>query len=275
MFYGLLGNLAILVPCGVLFLIGYLRRWAVPLWAAVLVGIAVRVTVACSREYTPGDVLVHFQQAGQDVWAGQDPLTHLRRNQWNFLPLMPYLFGLELHLGLPWWFASKIVPVLADVAVIALVARLARDGYARRLPLLYALCPVAILISAMHGQVEPVALAFGLGALVLARRWRAGSAGVLGGVAVAAKTWPVVLLVGVLRDTPIRRWWRVALGAALVPLVMLLSSALLLNNSVREVLRVMGRYRSYIGEWGWTGVRYSRSFCCSCSWCSARPTMSR
>lgn len=46
MFYGLLGNLAILVPCGVLFLIGYLRRWAVPLWAAVLVGIAVRVTVA-------------------------------------------------------------------------------------------------------------------------------------------------------------------------------------------------------------------------------------
>jgi hypothetical protein len=144
--------------------------------------------------------------------------------------------------------------VLADVAITLLLGRLALGPDSRRVPLLYALCPVPILVTGLHGQVEPVSLALGLGALLLARQRRAVGSGLLLGLAVATKTWPVLLAVGPLRETPVRRWWRLVLPAAAVLVALLLSIPAFLHDSLRAAIQVLVSYRSFTGAWGWSGI---------------------
>ncbi|MHB8451059.1 MAG: glycosyltransferase 87 family protein, partial [Mycobacteriales bacterium] len=181
--FGLAGVFA---GCAVASVLTVRRGWSPTLRASALIGALVRIAVVVlAPTLTPTDVLVWFREAGRLVLHGRDPLTALPRFEWNFTPLMPYVFGAEQHTGLAWVYAGKIVPVAADLVVISLVAALTRDPrWRRRNALLYALSPLAIAVAAVHGQVEPVAIALGLGALLLARRGRPGTAGLLLGAAV-------------------------------------------------------------------------------------------
>jgi hypothetical protein len=240
---------------GALFVVAFTRRWGPPLWTAVLVALLVRVAAAgLAYGHTPHDVAAYFRHAGELALHGRDPMTALPRFQWNFLPLMPYVFALEVRTGLPWEAVGKVAPILAELVITVLLAYLAPARYARTIPLLYALCPVAVLVSAVHGQVEPVALALGLGALLLARRGAPVGSGLLAGLAVATKTWPVLLAVGALRETPVRSWWRLALPAASALVAILLSIPVLLHDSLHNATQVLVSYRSFLGSWGWTGI---------------------
>lgn len=244
---------AALAVCAALFVVACLRRWTGSVWTAVLVALGVRlVFLALSYGHTPRDVAEYFQHAGEMVLAGHDPATGLRRFQWNFLPLMPFVYAAEIRTGLPWQIGGKIAPVLADVVIVALLAKLAPQQ--RTVPLLYALCPVAILVSTEHGQVEPVALALGIGGLLLARRGATVRSGLLAGLAVATKTWPVLLVIGMLRETPWRRWWRLLVPLVAVLAALLATIPLFLHTSIRAFGHVVSSYRSYLGLWGWTGV---------------------
>lgn len=245
----------VLVACTALFAVACRRRWTVPVWMAVLVALAVRLAVgALSYGHTPNDVATYFRHAGQLVMAGHEPATGLPRFQWNFLPLMPFVYALEIGTGLPWQVGGKIAPILADVLIVALLAKLVPERHAGTAPLLYALCPVAVLVSAEHGQVEPVALALGIGGLLLARRGATVRSGLLAGLAIATKTWPVLLVVGMLRETPWRRWWRLLLPAIAALAVLLATVPLFLHTSLRAFTHVLGSYRSFLGLWGWTGI---------------------
>jgi hypothetical protein len=247
--------LLVSLACGALFGVAIWRRWSPPVWVALVAGLAARVASAgLSYGHTPRDVAVYFHRAGAAVLKGENPMTHLPKFEWNFLPPMPYVFAAEIKSGLPWEIATKIPPIAADLVVIVLLAKLALAERSRLVALLYALCPLTVLVSGVHGQVEPILLALGLGAFLLIRQRRPGLGGLLLGLAIACKTWPVLLGLGLLRDTPVRRWWRVIAGAAIIPIVFIFSVPLLLNDSLRNVLRVMTSYRSYAGIWGWVGV---------------------
>ncbi|GGM06066.1 glycosyltransferase family 87 protein [Nakamurella endophytica] len=245
----------VLAACTVALLVLGRSRTAVPLGVSVLVGAVLRIGYAAltSRRYTPNDVASYFQSTGRLVLEGRDPVHDLPHRQWNFLELMPWVHAAELQTGLPWVYAVKIAPILCDLVVIVLVARLARsDGPARALQ--YAVNPLSLLVVSLHGQVEPVALALALGAVVLLRRRWPVLAGVLLGAAVAAKTWPVVILVAVL---PLRRpvvALRILVGAAVVPVLCLLSGVLFLDTDpVHDVLH-MTSYSSYVSLWTWSAV---------------------
>jgi len=245
----------LMLLCAAAFVTAYRRQWSPPLAATVAVALGLRLVVlGFSYGHTPHDVASYFKHTGDLVLAGHNPATGLPRFQWNFLPLMPYVYALEIKTGLPWQLGGKIAPILADAAIVLLLARLAPARHAGTVALLYALCPLAILVSAQHGQVEPVALALGLGALLYARRGADLRSGLLAGLAVATKTWPVLLAVGVFRQTPPRRWWRVAAPLAVVLAVLLASVRLFLHDSMHAMVHTLTSYRSYVGTWGWAGV---------------------
>ncbi len=156
------------------------RRWAPPLAVALAAGIALRLfiaAVAVEDRAQPIDFMYQFTAAIQAVLHHQDPLQ-LPNAQWHFLPAMAYVNVAEYKLGylihLPWQFTGRIAPVTADIVLIPLAGLLAGTGGRRhRAALQYALNPIAVLISAVHAQIEPVALAFGVAALIVARRPRA------------------------------------------------------------------------------------------------------
>jgi hypothetical protein len=300
---------AILVIGVTLALIAQWRDWRPPLIVAIGVGIAVRVLLmvtAAEGTWQPVDFVNSFKPAGEAVLRGEDPVL-ASNGGWHFLPTIPYVYGILLWLGIPWEYAGRLVTVVADIVLIPLVAKLAGGPKASLRAFQYALSPLALLVASIHGQVEPVALVFGVAAFVVARGpgspervgvtdgavarfrlgllgggWqeaprralgmlaqalkpgpsdradlkRAALAGLLMGLALCAKSWPIWLIPGFLLFLPHLRARIVGLfvtGA--VPLFFLVTLPIFAGTSlsqIPEVIRVIQDIRPIVGEWGWT-----------------------
>jgi Glycosyltransferase family 87 len=234
-------------------------RNRVPVAASIAIAAVLRVVFALmtsSRTYVPPDVASYFRATAVAVLHGRDPLMVLPGREWNFLELMPYVHALELRSGLPWLLAVKIAPVSADVVLVWIVARLA-GGNGRTRALQYAVNPLSLLVASLHGQVEPVALALALGGYLLLRKDRPVLAGLLLGAAVAAKTWPILILIAVLPLRQPRRAGKLLAGSAVVPVACLASGALFLHLYIPRALARLVSYAGYVRTWTWSGAYIS------------------
>ncbi|MFI7697426.1 hypothetical protein [Nonomuraea sp. NPDC049480] len=302
----------VLVAGVMLALVAQWRDWRPPLVVAIVVGVAVRVLIMYTSaidSWQPVDFMESFKPAGEAVLRGQDPVL-ASEGGWHFLPTIPYVYGILLWLGIPWEYAGRLVTVVADIVLIPLVAKLAGGPKASLRALQYALSPLALLIASVHGQVEPVALVFGVAAFVVARGpgsperagvrtevvakvrrgvaaygvrasiprvigrggmlhrallpgpgdvahlKRAALAGLLMGLALCAKSWPIWLIPGMLLLLPNLRSRVAALfTTGLVPIFFLVTLPIFAGTSLKqipEVIRIIQDIRPIIGEWGWT-----------------------
>lgn len=248
----------------VLVLVASLRGWAPSLTVSLGVGAALRVALMAAAVRDPGqawDLAVDFPAAADAVLQGQDPVFAIAENRWHFLPLMAYVLALQRELGdllgVPWTVAGRVVPVLADLALIPLVARLADERHRLR-GFQYACAPLGLMVSAIHGQFGPLSLVFGVAALLAARHGRALVAGLLAGLAVTAASWMGLLVPGVLLAVPsLRQRLTVLAGTAAVPLAFLFSGSLFLGTPVArlpDALAAALSARPVAGGWGWTAV---------------------
>ncbi|MCW2887618.1 MAG: hypothetical protein QOE54_4806 [Streptosporangiaceae bacterium] len=236
------------------------RHWRPSLWTSLSVGIGLRVILlltAAADSWQPVDFIEGFKPAGQAILAGQDPVLSTN-GSWHFLPMIPYFYALALSIGLPWEIAGRLCTVLADTVLIVLVGRLAGGERTAQARFQYACSPIALMIASIHGQVEPIALVFLVGAYLAARSHRAVAAGVLFGLALSAKSWPIILLPVVLIMLPTwrqRLYGLVAAGA--VPFLFLVTLPLFVQTSWQNMLDVakyLGGVRPIVGEWGWTAL---------------------
>lgn len=229
-------------------------RNRVPVAVSVVIAAALRVYFAIvAVSYTPHDTGVYFREVGVFVLHGQDPLMHMPYRSWNFLELMPYVYALVVKSGIAWHYGVKIAPIAADVVLVWIVSRLAgSEGRTRALQ--YAVNPVSLLIASLHGQIEPVALALALGGVLVLRTGRPVLAGLLLGAAVAAKTWPVIILIAVL---PLHRradMARILAGSAVIPVLCLASGVIFLGTRVTRALALVVSYTSNVRNWTWSGA---------------------
>jgi hypothetical protein len=260
----------LLVGAFALALVAQWRGWRPSLGVALLVGIGLRLVLlvfAAVDSWQPVDFVQSFKPAAEAVLAGRDPVL-TTEGAWHFLPMIPYVYALPMSLGIPWEISGRLVTVIADVALIVLVGRLAGErGALSRFQ--YACNPIALLVSVIHSQVEPVALVFLAGAYLLARSVRSArpwepwavrclGVGAMFGLALSAKSWPIILLPVVLAVLPT---WRQRLyglfAAGVVPLLFLVTQPLFLKTTFRSMLDVaqyLGGVRPIVGEWGWTAL---------------------
>ncbi|MBF8185049.1 hypothetical protein ITP53_04710 [Nonomuraea sp. K274] len=241
------------------------RGWAPPLWAALAVGAALRVFVMLVAAHDPAqpyDFDQDFPLAGDSVLRGENPAMHVREGGWHFLPLLAYVLAGQIELGqllgLSWNVAGRIVPVLADLALIPLVARLAGGGHQRLRAFQYACVPLGVMVSAVHGQFPPITLLFGVAALVCARSNRVHAAGLLIGLSVACTNWSVLLVPGVVLAVAGARSRLTVLGwTAGVPAAVLLSSSVFLDTPLWQLptlAKTIMSTRPVVGDWGWTSL---------------------
>lgn len=289
----------VLVTGVVLALVAQWRDWRPSLTVAIAVGIGVRVLLmitAANDSWQPVDFVNSFKPAGEAVLNRQDPVLG-SNGGWHFLPTIPYVYGLLLWAGIPWEYAGRLVTVVADIILIPLVGKLAGGPKASLRAFQYALSPLALLVASIHGQVEPVALVFGVAAFVVARgpgdphrrgvtvevrealsavSWssvreslrfrreerplyrRAMFAGLLMGLALCAKSWPIWLIPGMLLLLPGVRAKLVGLVATGVPPIFFLATLPIFAGTslsqIPEVMDVMSDIRPIVGEWGWTAL---------------------
>jgi hypothetical protein len=250
------------------------RGWRPSLWTTLAVGIGLRgllLILAATDSWQPVDFAEGFKPAGLAILHHQDPVL-ATQGSWHFLPMIPYFYALTLATGLPWEFAGRICTIVADIILILLVGRLAGRKYKEMARFQYACNPIALMISVIHAQVEPVALVFLVAAYIVARSTRpldggafrgpgamyAASAGALFGFSLSAKSWPIILLPVLLAMLPT---WRQRLyglcAAGAVPVFFLVTLPLVVDTSwsnMLDVARYLGEVRPIVGEWGWTAV---------------------
>lgn len=262
------------IPTGIILITGVVlaivaqRKGWKPSWAVILgVGIGFRVLIMAMSAvdtWQPVDFVLSFRPAGEAVLARRDPVLE-GNHGWHFLPTIPYVYALLLWIGIPWEWAGRLVTVVCDIVLIPLVGKLAGGEKASLRAFQYACNPLAILVASVHGQVEPVSLVFGVAAFVVARNARterpernAILAGLLMGLALCAKSWPIWLVPGMLLFLPNLKTRAFAFFATGVPpiffLVTLPIGAGTALSELPEVIRIIGDVRPIVGEWGWTAI---------------------
>lgn len=175
----MVGAGTVLVAGLALALVADRRGWAPSLRVAIGTGLVLRLlllALAAHDPWQPYDFDSDFSLTAQNVLTRHDLILNIREGGWHFLPLCGYIFAGFLRfgqlVGLPWRLIGRLAPMLADVVLIPLVGRLAPDrGPLRRFQ--YACVPVALGVSTLHAQIEPIALVFGVAAFIAARPSRA------------------------------------------------------------------------------------------------------
>ncbi|WP_326820648.1 hypothetical protein [Streptosporangium sp. NBC_01756] len=312
--YAILTGL-VLVSGVVLAVLAQWKGWRPSLLAILAVGIGFRLLIMATSAidtWQPVDFVNSFKPAGEAILNHRDPVLG-SNGGWHFLPTIPYVYGLLLWLGIPWEIGGRLVTVVADIALIPLVGKLAGGPRASLRAFQYACNPLAILVASVHGQVEPVALVFGVAAFVVARGpgapdrpglvndpitlarqsvsalgfggavrhalsaapdavrralaphpgekpalRRALLAGLLMGLALCAKSWPIWLIPGMLLLLPTVRARVVAFVATgVAPVFFLVTLPIFAGTSLSqlpEVIRVIQDIRPIVGEWGYSAI---------------------
>jgi hypothetical protein len=200
------------------------RDWRPGVALILLTGLGLRLamlTLAVVTDVRPPDLNIDFRAAGVNALEHRDPALHAVRDLgWNYLPTYALFLAANewvcRTLDLSWMLVSRIGPIFFDLGVALLVGRLAT----RREAFQYACFPLPVLVSAVHGQMEPLCLLFAVGAFTVLHRPRL--AGVLLALAISVKTWPALFIPALLFALPGRRERRRALAALFSVLVVLL-----------------------------------------------------
>jgi hypothetical protein len=249
------------------------RGWRPSLAVAIFTAITLRLGIlAVAYHVQPWDFTYDFQHVGFETLHHHDPiLATYPVVRWSYLPV--YDFALagaywgHVHFHISWLITGRIPSIACDVGVVALIGAVAgavgQPAALRRFQ--YACNPLAILISAVHGQVDPACLLFSFAAFALVLRAgtrisgrTAAAAGILLGLGIGAKTWPVLFGPALLLALPsARRRWQFAAAAGGTVGLLFVSMPLTVGTPVNKLFylaKIMTSYHPPIGNWGWAGV---------------------
>jgi hypothetical protein len=267
-----LGLLAIGVA---LMLIAQRRNWRPSLLAALTVAAALRVgLLVLAYRVQPYDLVNDFWAAGIATLHHRDPTLNNRTNGWASLPTYTFVLAgaawAAIHLHWTWVVVARIPALLCDLGVVVVVGRLvtASGGSGDQAKLRrfqYACNPVAILVSSVHGQLEPACLLLAFSAMVVVLRGgpgisgrRAVAGGVLLGFAISTQTWPVLFGPALLIALPSwRRRLQAVAGGAVVGLVIFATMPLTVGTPLDKMYYLFHHMISNqptIGTFGWAGV---------------------
>ena len=230
--------------------------------AALLVRLPPALLLPVGAEYD----ITSFRLSAEVLLRGGDVYTDVSSvGRHPYLPFYLYNLGGMLWLskltGLPFVFTVKLLPVLADAAIAGLIywgalCRGETPKAAAAWAWVYALHPIALLVTAYHGQFDAIPILlmllawFGLKCL---RNWPLSA--VFMGLAILSKTWPVIFL-------PLLLWrftagWRqralYALIAFLIPTAAVWAYVYFLQTDPQPMLQRALLHSGVAGYWGVTG----------------------
>lgn len=194
--------------------------------------------------------------AGEDVYSMEDTI---RRHP--YLPLQMYWVGaarvISDHSRLPFPFVVKWLFIAADVCLILVIFHYVSQCSTldpKKGALLYAVNPVALYVSAYHGQFDAIPILFSILGLMAIER----SVNLVGfwlGMAVWVKSFPILALPTMLLFLKrIKDKILVAFWSSFIPLLGVVAYVHQYNSSLKVVILRALSYNHGIGIWGYTYV---------------------
>ncbi len=215
---------------------------------AVGAGVLLRLVIAALFQGS-NDIPVEAIE-GETILAGLPVYSTMPGNK---LPLA-YLVSAAMVMvsrlsGLPAFFTLKLPAIAADVLAAVVLYRMGR-GYpgwrsSTVLAAVYLLNPATIMLSAYHGNLDPLMAALIVAAVFAWSRGHAATGGFLLGAAIAVKTPAALALPVVLAHADRAARLKFAMTAIAVPLILSLPFALTDPGFIR-----IFTYSSLYGTWG-------------------------
>jgi hypothetical protein len=224
-------------------------------WLPVATAFAIRLAAILVSDRVVADILRYRRVGAHVLDVSWNPYQAARL--YPYPPVWVWVEAacewLARHSGLSFAVLVKLPVLGAELAIVALLARWGaeRGGSARWAPWLYALHPVAVLISGFHGQFESLALLMILLAARASERGRHDTAALALAAGIAVKSFPVLAVpVLMLRVTGTAARLRF-LALALLPVALLLIPYL--AHDAGAVLRELFGYGG-VADFGWIAV---------------------
>jgi hypothetical protein len=191
---------------------------------------------------------------GEDIYSS--PLVEGRH---PYLPLMIYWIGLaqkiSLSIGQPYELVYRLLPIAADVGICLLLFKLIKSSnidVAFRCALLFAINPVSVFVSAYQGQFDSVIILFMLMA-VSSVSYSAWKTGIWMGLAILAKSWPVLALPSILTGFhSLQKKILVLFLVLLIPSIGVVLYAFIFKSDIQVILSNALSYNRGLGVWGYT-----------------------
>jgi len=221
----------------------------------VAAAFAVRLTAILLSDRVVADVLRYRRVAAHVLDVSWNPYQASRL--YPYPPVWVWVEAscewLARHYDLSFAVLVKLPVLAAEVAIVVLLARwgLERGGVARWAPWIYALHPVAVLVSGFHGQFDSLALLMVLIAVRAGDRGRHDTAACALAAGIALKSFPILVVpVLLLRITGAAARIRF-LAVALLPVALLLVPYV--AHDAAAVARELFGYGG-VADFGWVGA---------------------
>jgi hypothetical protein len=181
-------------------------------------------------------------------------------NPFNHTPFIPQLLRTMGFLAestpLPFKFWLRLPATLADAGSLWLVWKILEQSRLNFRPsalVLMAACPISILVSGFHGQVDPVMIFFLLLSLYLIESGRASwLAGIAFGMGMSIKVVPIIFAPTIfLYLSTVRKRIGFVVSAGLF--FVAISLPYILQEPI-TILKAMFGFGSIYGAWGWTRI---------------------
>lgn len=232
-----------------------------PLLLVLLVALVVRLIPAVLLPVGAGYDIESFRLVGEALLNGEDVYTSAAVGRHPYLPMQMYWIGsayyLHLNTAVPFVVLVKLLPVLVDAGITAVIFRTCKqwqmnDRAAVGWALLFALNPIAILVSAYHGQFDSVPVLL----LLLSWFWlefgkKSKLSAAALGFAILNKTWPIVMLPVTLVRNLNWKHWLIYSGIVLgVPILFTTAYVLIIESDPVPMLRRAFTHTGPNGYWG-------------------------
>ena len=201
------------------------------------------------------EIVADIVLEGKDVYTEPDT-----ENRHPYLPMQMYWMAFSRwssnFTGIPFEPLVRLAPIAADITISLLLYAIFFRSYSTSKALLgglaYALNPVAVYVSAYHGQFDSIPSLFILFAILQLNR-SAMTAGSWLGLGIIIKSWPVLALPSMLAN--LRSWSKrlIFLGmCVLIPSIGLMLYIKIFGSSPMTIIKRAISYNHGIGIWGYS-----------------------
>lgn len=237
--------------------VAYRVRVKLSLLSVVLLALLIRIVATQVFLPVENHDIKFRRDVGTNILAGKNIYYEPDTGHYTtfYLPLFHAIDAGALALEqfhIPQMGTLKLIFSLFDVGIVILLAKMIRDNHMTAL--LYALNPISVMITNVHGQSDVLAAFFLLFSTYLMQNNREDQGHIAFMFGVLAKTWPAIFIIPFLKRSrnPIR--FLLIVGGAVA--LSILGYSLLYNVSLYQIIRPMLTYRGILGTWGITSILF-------------------
>ena len=217
------------------------KKISLPFKYSLIIGLLIRLSITLIFYKSSSEDLTSFLDAGKVILEKQSAYPTL------YFPFFSYLGALAVFLKsfFPPLIFLKLIFTFFDLGNLILVYFLSKKNL--NLVLLYALNPITIISSNIHGQFDVIPLFFLLLAIYLFSKHKEISSMTAISFAIFTKTWPALFIIPILKK--LKNKFLVAF-IIVIPLISVLFHSLFFETPILEIISPIKNYRGVYGYWG-------------------------